>query len=66
MSKTVRYGTVSIPIAIAEEIDKLIELMGYWPSRSAFVREACVEKIRDEQEKLGELKRALRAQEERR
>jgi hypothetical protein len=40
-----RYVTVSIPRAIADSIDGLIEGMGYWPSRSSFVREACLEKI---------------------
>ncbi|MBS7631797.1 ribbon-helix-helix protein, CopG family [Candidatus Bathyarchaeota archaeon] len=54
-SDEVAYVTVSIPIAIAEEIDELIGELGYWPSRSAFVREACIEKLRREREKLKEL-----------
>ena len=59
-----KYTSVSLPLKVLFDVDVLIEEFGYWPSRSAFVREACVEKIRDEQRKLGELKRALRAQEE--
>lgn len=43
-----KYVTVSIPTAIAKDIDKLIEKIGYWPSRGAFVREACIEKIKHE------------------
>ncbi|MEM2150703.1 MAG: ribbon-helix-helix protein, CopG family [Candidatus Bathyarchaeia archaeon] len=35
-------------LKILEEIDELIEELGYWPSRSAFVREACLEKIKRE------------------
>jgi hypothetical protein len=35
-----------------EDIDSLIEEMGYWPSRSAFVREACIQKIYFEKGKL--------------
>ncbi|MEM2321491.1 MAG: hypothetical protein QXS79_06410 [Candidatus Bathyarchaeia archaeon] len=37
-------------------IDHLIKDLGYWPSRSAFVREACLEKIKREKERLKELK----------
>ena len=51
-----RYVTVSIPRAIAENIDYLIEGLGYWPSRSSFVREACLEKIRVEMRRLEELR----------
>lgn len=41
----VMFGAVSVPIPVLEEIDGLIEDLGHWPSRSAFVREACLEKI---------------------
>lgn len=58
VSNRVTYATVSIPNAIAEEIDELIKELGYWPSRSAFVREACLEKIRREQEMLRRLSEA--------
>lgn len=60
------YTSVSLPMKIMRDVDRLIDEFGYWPSRSAFVREACVNKIRDEQRKLGELRKALRAKEERR
>ena len=56
MSNTSRYVTVSIPRAIAEKIDYLIEVLGYWPSRSSFVREACLEKIMGEDRRLRELR----------
>ncbi len=52
----VEFGAVSVPIPILEEIDKLIEELGYWPSRSSFVREACLEKIERERERLKRLK----------
>jgi len=48
----VKFSAVSIPVGILEEIDKLIEELGYWPSRSAFVREACLEKIERERRRL--------------
>ena len=45
-----KYATVSIPRAIADDIDKITEEVGYWPSRGAFVQDACIEKIRREQQ----------------
>jgi metal-responsive CopG/Arc/MetJ family transcriptional regulator len=52
-----KYGAVSIPMGILEEIDALISELRYWPSRGAFVREACLEKIRNERERLKELRK---------
>ncbi|MEM2314274.1 MAG: hypothetical protein QXN40_05860 [Candidatus Bathyarchaeia archaeon] len=48
----VRFSAVSIPLPLLEEIDDLIEKVGYWPSRSAFVREACIEKIERERARI--------------
>ncbi|MBS7634149.1 hypothetical protein KEJ34_01425 [Candidatus Bathyarchaeota archaeon] len=48
----VMFGAVSVPMPILEEIDYLIEDLGYWPSRSSFVREACLEKIEREIERV--------------
>ena len=56
MSATGKYATVSIPRGIAEAIDELIEELGFWPSRGAFVREATLEKVREEQGRLLELR----------
>ena len=56
MSKDSKYATISIPRGIADAIDELIEEPGYWPSRGAFVREACLDKIREEQKRLMELR----------
>lgn len=43
-----KYSSVSLPLILLEEVDRLIEELGFWPSRSAFVREACLEKIKKE------------------
>jgi len=56
-----KYITVSISIKIIEDVDALVEELGYWPSRSAFVREATLAKIRDEQGKLVELSKLREA-----
>ena len=55
-AKRVEFSAVSIPLPILEEIDRLIEELGYWPSRSAFVREACLEKIERERKRLRSLR----------
>ena len=56
MSSKTKYATVSLPKGITDEIDVLIEELGYWPSRGAFVREATLEKVRGEQERLLEMR----------
>lgn len=58
--RKVEFSAVSIPKSILMEIDELIERLGYWPSRSAFVREACLEKIERELKRLEELKKTVR------
>ena len=50
-TKKQKYITVSLPRGIGKEIDSLIEQLEFWPSRGAFVREACLEKINIENEK---------------
>jgi Arc/MetJ-type ribon-helix-helix transcriptional regulator len=54
--KTEKYATISLPLAIMKAVDELINDLGYWPSRGAFVREACLEKIHEERRRLKELK----------
>ncbi|GAG26163.1 unnamed protein product [marine sediment metagenome] len=61
MNPDSKYATVSIPRGIADALDELIEELGYWPSRGAFVREACLEKIREEQKRLMELRKSKEA-----
>lgn len=43
--KSTEYSSVSLPANILHKIDSIVDELGYWPSRSAFVREACLEKI---------------------
>ena len=58
--KNKRYSSISLPTGIIEDIDNLIEELKYWPSRGAFVREACLEKIREERRRLMELREAAK------
>lgn len=59
-SRKRKYSSVSLPISLLEQIDSLIKELGFWPSRSAFVREACLEKIRREREALERRREAER------
>ena len=56
--KTEKYATISLPSAIMKAVDQLINDLGYWPSRGAFVREACLEKIHRERRRLKDLEDA--------
>lgn len=58
MASKSKYVTISLPIRIADEIDILMEGFGYWPSRGAFVREACITKIREEKLRIREFREA--------
>ena len=51
--KEIKYRTVSLPIRLADDIQALIDELGYWPSLSAFAREASLEKLRRERQSLG-------------
>ncbi|KKM99674.1 hypothetical protein LCGC14_1145510 [marine sediment metagenome] len=46
--KETKYKTVSLPKGLADDVKRLIDELGYWPSLSAFVREATLEKLRKE------------------
>ena len=54
MAEKSKYRTVSLPTGITDEVEHLIGELGYWPSVSSFVREACLEKIRREKKMLRE------------
>jgi len=55
MARKSKYATISLPVGISDEIDELIEGLGYWPSRGAFVREAALEKLRRERQTPGKI-----------
>ena len=56
MTDTTKYVTVSIPKGIADRIDSLVTILGYWPSRSSFVREAILDKFDKESKAIIELR----------
>jgi len=56
LSESKKYTSVSFPREVVEAVRELIEELKYWPSVSAFAREAVLEKIRRERKALKELK----------
>ena len=64
MASESKYATVSLPRGITDAIDELIEELGYWPSRGAFVREAALQKVKDEQNRMMELRKSRETKEE--
>ena len=43
--KGAKFATISLPVRLIEEIERIVETFGYWPTKTDFVREAVVEKL---------------------
>jgi len=56
LNDRVKYVTVSIPRGVADRIDFYVDSLGYWPSRSSFVREAILEKFDSESQKIVQMR----------
>jgi len=39
------FSSISLPIPLVKEIEKIVEGLGYWPTKTAFIREAVMEKL---------------------
>ena len=39
------FSSVSLPIPLVKQIEKVVKNIGYWPTKTAFIREACLEKL---------------------
>jgi Arc/MetJ-type ribon-helix-helix transcriptional regulator len=39
------FLSVSLPTPLVEKIEEVVDELGYWPTKTAFVREATVEKL---------------------
>jgi Arc/MetJ-type ribon-helix-helix transcriptional regulator len=40
-----RFATVSLPTPLIGEVEKLVEELRYWPTKTDFIRKAVVEKL---------------------
>lgn len=60
--KGANFATISLPVRLIEEIEHIVETVGYWPTKTDFIREAVVEKLerfRKEQEEREEREKEL-------
>ncbi|MEM2129078.1 MAG: ribbon-helix-helix domain-containing protein [Candidatus Bathyarchaeia archaeon] len=39
------YSSISLPASLMEEVEEVVRRMGYWPTKTAFIREAVIEKL---------------------
>lgn len=39
------FSSISFPTALIKEIEKVVNEFGYWPNKTAFIREAVMEKL---------------------
>ena len=44
------FSSISFPTPLIKEVGKVVEELGYWPTKTAFIREAVMEKHRKELE----------------
>ena len=39
------FRTISLPAQLIEEVEKLLDTVKYWPTKTDFIREAVLEKL---------------------
>jgi len=39
------FSSISLPTPLVMQIEKVVKIIGYWPTKTAFIREACLEKL---------------------
>jgi len=52
--KRSRFSTISLPTPLIEEVEGIVEKFKYWPTKTDFVREAVLEKLRVYKKELEE------------
>ena len=45
MRKKKAFSSVSLPTPLIKKIEEVVIELGYWPTKTAFVREASLEKL---------------------
>ena len=39
------FSSVSLPAPLLREVEDVVRVIGYWPTKTAFIREAILEKL---------------------
>jgi len=46
------FSSISFPTPLIKEVEKVVEELGFWPTKTAFIREAVMEKLEKHRKKL--------------
>lgn len=46
------FSSISFPTPLIKKIEKVVEELGYWPTKTAFIREAVMEKLERHRKEL--------------
>lgn len=46
------FSSISFPTPLIKEVEKVVEELGYWPNKTAFIREAVMEKLEKRRKEL--------------
>lgn len=46
------FSSISFPTPLIKEVKKIVEALGYWPTKTAFIREAVMEKLERHRKEL--------------
>jgi len=46
------FSSISFPTPLIKEIEKVVRELGYWPTKTAFIREAVMEKLERHRKEL--------------
>ncbi len=46
------FSSISFPTPLIDEIEKIVKEFGYWPNKTAFIREAVMEKFEEYRKKI--------------
>ena len=55
------YRSISLPTRLIEEIEIIVKELGYWPTKTTFIREACLEKLERHRKELEARRRVERS-----
>lgn len=46
------FSSISFPTPLMKEVENIVEMLGYWPTKTAFIREAIMEKLERHRKEL--------------
>jgi metal-responsive CopG/Arc/MetJ family transcriptional regulator len=56
------FSSISFPTALIKEVERVVKELGYWPTKTAFIREAVMEKLERHRKELKARRRVVKAE----